>query len=54
MLVTDFYEGVRMIIDTYNYMYKEMGSYGKTRPKFENYVKSIHQFKTLLAAEEKN
>lgn len=54
ILVTDFYEGVRMILDSYNYTYKEMGSYGKTRPTFENYVKSIHQFKSLLAAEEKN
>lgn len=54
ILLTDFYEGLRTLVETYNYQYVEMGSFGKTRPEHAVLVKSLYHFKCLLKSDEKN
>ena len=33
ILITDFYEGLKMLIECYNYKYAELGIFGKSKPE---------------------
>ena len=54
ILIDDFYDGLRLMIEGYNYMYKELDLYGKTKPEYEVYAKSIANFRSSLKVNKQN
>ncbi|KAL4473761.1 hypothetical protein ABPG74_022625 [Tetrahymena malaccensis] len=54
ILITDFQEALKVLMDTYNYYFKELEVFGKSKQDYNVYIKSLYQFKSILKTDPRN
>ncbi|KAL4504065.1 hypothetical protein ABPG72_022695 [Tetrahymena utriculariae] len=54
ILITDFQEALKVLMETYNYYFKELEVFGKSKQDYNVYIKSLYQFKSTLKTDPRN
>jgi hypothetical protein len=54
LIVTDFLEGIKIMMEAYNHYNEETQQFGKNLPERSLLIKSIYHFKSLLKSSSKN